>query len=469
MSIYKDLITTAISYVNGNPHIGHLYEILLADFIKRVHLLKNETILQTGTDEHGKKIEKTAEINNINVKDFCDMNSKKFKDLYDKFNINYDHFVRTSDIKHKEFVKESILKASNDIYKDNYEGYYNIREETFVSKLEASKTDYKDPLTNIPYEIMNEESYFFKLSNYLNVIKKTIDNVYPIEYRKDLINKLENGLNDLSISRKNIKWGIELPLDKSHTIYVWFDALLNYNSYINTNGYNTYHLIGKDILWFHSVIYPAILSSCNYKLPDNILVHGFINDENGIKMSKSLNNVINIDDLNYKEEAIRYYLLKNTILGNDLSFSKNKLELDYQYLVHSYGNLLQRLYKMLYKNQNEINELYFNMDIELHNLNNELKMEYELLIDNFIKNHNFKEYFDYIDKLNKMCNKIIVETELWKLNKNNQIYILTKLLIILNITNKLIIPVIPSKENTIIMFNLPLKLYDIKFKMFDLL
>lgn len=316
---------------------------------------------------------------------------------------------------------------------------------------------------------MNEESYFFKLNNYINVIKKTIDNVYPIEYRKDLINKLENGLNDLSISRKNIKWGIELPLDKSHTIYVWFDALLNYNSKIDTNKYNTYHLIGKDILWFHSVIYPAILSSCNYKLPDNILVHGFINDENGIKMSKSLNNVININDLNYNEEGIRYYFLKNTILGNDLSFSKNKLELDYQYLVHSYGNLLQRLYKMLFRNQNEINELYFNMDIELHNLNNELKIDYELLIDNFIKNHNFKEYFDYIDKLNKMCNKIIVETELWKLNKNNQIYILTKLLIILNITNKLIIPVIPSKENTIIMFNLPLKLYDIKFKMFDLL
>jgi methionyl-tRNA synthetase len=469
----KDLITTAISYVNGSPHIGHLYEILLADFIKRVHSLKNITILQTGTDEHGKKIEKTAENNNINVKDFCDMNSKKFKDLYDKFNIKYDYFVRTSNIKHKEFVKESILKASNDIYKDNYEGYYNIREETFVSKLEASKTDYKDPLTNIPYEIMNEESYFFKLNNHLEEIKKTINNVNPIEYQKDLLNKLENGLNDLSISRKNIKWGIELPFDESHTIYVWFDALLNYNSIINVNDYKTYHIIGKDILWFHSVIYPAILSSCNYKLPDNILVHGFINDENGIKMSKSLNNVINIDDLKYNEEAIRYYFLKNTILGNDLSFSKNKLELDYQYLVNSYGNLLQRLYKMLYKNQDDINELFLNMDSKLQNLYDELKMEYELLIDNFIKNHNFREYFDIIDKLNRNCNKIIVETQIWKLEKNKQVYVLTELLININIVNKLMIPVIPSKENTIKMFNIsndkPLKLENIKFKMFDLI
>jgi methionyl-tRNA synthetase len=147
---------------------------------------------------------------------------------------------------------------------------------------------------------------------------------------------------------------------------------LNYNSCVNVNDYKTYHIIGKDILWFHSVIYPAILSSCKYKLPDNILVHGFINDENQpkvrIKMSKSLNNVINIDDLNYNEEAIRYYFLKNTILGNDLSFSKNKLELDYQYLVNSYGNLLQRLYKMLYKNQDDINELFLNMDSKLQKI-----------------------------------------------------------------------------------------------------
>jgi methionyl-tRNA synthetase len=470
-----DFITTAISYVNGSPHIGHLYEIILADFIKKVHSLKNKTILQTGTDEHGKKIEKSALLNNIDVKEFCDINSKKFKDLYDNFKINYDYFVRTSDDKHKQFVKDSIIKASNDIYLGNYEGYYNIREETFIPKSEAEKTNYIDILSNTPYEIMNESSYFFKLSNHLEAIYKIISNVYPKEYQKDLLNKLDNGLNDLSISRKNIKWGIEMPNDPSHTVYVWFDALLNYNSKVDTTNFNIYHLIGKDILWFHSVIYPAILSSCDYNLGDKqrkILVHGFINDENGIKMSKSLNNVISIEDLNYTQEAIRYYFLKNTILGNDLNFSKTKLELDYSYLVNSYGNLLQRLYKMLYQYQEEINNLYLNMDDELNNMYNELDLEYNNLIDNFIENHNFKEYFDFIDNLNRKCNKIIVENELWKLNKNEKVYLLTKLLVILNITNKLMIPVIPSKQKEIEMFNLSkhnkLLLENIKFKMFIL-
>ena len=322
------LITTAISYTNGDPHIGHLYEIILADFLKKIFALKNPNVqLLTGTDEHGKKIEETSKLKHLETKKFCDINSKKFRDLYDRINIDYDYFIRTTDENHKQLVKESLIKSmnNNDIYLDKYEGWYNIREENFLSELEAKESNYIDPISNKPYEKIKEESYYFKLSKYKDFIKDNLNIVIP--KAEDLDNRFEN-LKDLSISRTSFNWGIEFPFDSKHITYVWFDALLNYvtGSQILGKSNEIYHLIGKDILWFHSVIYPAILKSCSYEeyFPKKILVHGFVLDKNRQKMSKSLGNVIDVNYLldKFNEESIRFYFLRNTKLGEDFVFNE---------------------------------------------------------------------------------------------------------------------------------------------------
>ncbi len=444
------LLTTAISYTNGSPHIGHLYEIILADFIKHLFIIKGDNIkLLTGTDEHGKKIEENAKANSLKPKELCDKYSAEFKNLNDNFKIKYDNFIRTTDEDHIKLVQDSLEKAKNDIYLGSYKGWYSIREETYISELQAKLTNYVDPVSNKPYELVEEESYYFKLSKYKDELINYVNELNIQNHIKlELLEKL-NDLQDLSISRTSFEWGINFPNDPKHIVYVWFDALLNYLTgkirLFDNEQVNPIHIIGKDILWFHAVIYPAILMALDLKdlLSKDIVVHGFITDSNGLKMSKSLGNVINVNDLitKFDIEAIRFYFLCNTTIGEDLWFSEEALKLQYSSeLINSFGNLFQRIYKLLIPIQNEINQKLDNIEIKYDEIKN--------IINTTINNKFDIKYYINTTK-NKLheINKNLTSDEPWKKPLDEKINILSKYIINIDEIMILLYPVIPDKIN----------------------
>jgi methionyl-tRNA synthetase len=446
------LITTAISYVNGEPHIGHMYEMILADFVKKWHQITGSvTKLLTGTDEHGKKIQQIAEKNKLNPIALCDLNSAKFTDLANCLQMSYDYFIRTTLPIHKDVVKNAIVKSAynSDIYLSNYEGYYSIREETFLSEADAKLTDYKDPLTSISYEYIKEPSYYFALGSYANFLIQHLNENQPIvpsELNNQMIAKIdESKLKDLSISRTTFNWGIEFPEitniirnlnskhdintnvltdnESKHIVYVWFDALLNY--YTGQNilyGFDELiqpnkliHIIGKDILWFHSIIYPAILKSINQNsyIANKILVHGFIVDSQGVKMSKSLNNVIYPSELleEYPIEAIRYYLLMETDLNSDIRFNKSELKSKYNnVLIKDYGNLIQRIFCLLKPCQNEFNQYMFDAKLFITKPDPNINL--------FLQSYDIKSYQTYLLKLLSDANKKLNIDKPWLLKND---------------------------------------------------
>lgn len=366
------LITTAIAYMNGNPHIGHVYEIILADICKNFYSMITKTELLTGSDEHGKKIETTAKNNNISPIQLCDLNCDKFKSLYNFLNVNYNRFIRTTNQDHINNVIQSIMICRNDIELSNYSGYYNVREECFVKNSEAQLTNFKDPVTGQDYEYICEETYNFLLSRYKEYIISNLNRV--VGFNTDDFNSRLSKLTDLSITRvksNDCTWGIDFPLDTNHIVYVWFDALLNYitgsNSIYGSINHNTIHIIGKDITWFHAVIYPAILKSIGLPIYNTIYVHGFILDKFGRKMSKSLGNVVDPNVIldSIPVDALRFYFFMETNYGNDIKFDEDLIKGNYNsILIDQFGNLFQRYYKLI------------NNYIELHNI--------EFLVDNAI-------------------------------------------------------------------------------------
>ena len=464
------LLTTAISYTNGSPHIGHLYEAILADFIKRIYKIRGYDIkLLTGTDEHGKKIQSTAQTINMSPIELCNKYSNEFKQMNIKIDSSYDYFIRTTEPSHKEFVtnsiKKIIQKQSNDdsdttIYLGEYSGYYNVREECYITELQASQTEYKDPFTLKPFEVVKEPTYYFILNKFINSIHNTIKNIEPKYFQDEIVSRISKGLDDLSITRTSFTWGIPFPsliddnIDNSHIIYVWFDALLNYITgknilFPNITNVKSIHLIGKDILWFHSVIYPAILEACGYNdsFPHKILTHGFILDKDGRKMSKSLGNVVSNEELlkTYPIEAIRYYLITNTVLGYDLKFDSNNLVNTYNnILIKGFGNLFQRLFKIIKPLENEINtwlELESNNFILKEKINNSINV-----VDKVLEwNGDFNTYNEYLTNMIDKLNKDLTEKKPWTLELEHQINILGNAIIDYYIIMCLMYPIIPSK------------------------
>lgn len=335
----KYYITTAISYTNGLPHIGHAYEFITADIIARYHRIYNYNVFfLTGTDEHGQKVASSAEKVGLNPIDHCDIYVDAFKSLDKRLLISYNGFQRTTNINHiltSQKLWKICANNNDDIYLDAYEGWYNEREEAFVTNATAEASDYKDPGNGLPLKLVKEESYFFRMSNYLSkliiYIEENPSFIKPDQFRNDILSRLKKeGLKDLSISRTTFNWGIPVPegFDNKHVMYVWFDALTNYltgvdalnvrdgsddancssNTDANRSGYgndinsitvvnNKYwpadkHIIGKDIIWFHCVIWPCMLMSANIPLPKGVFSHGFVNAVDGRKMSKSYNNTI---------------------------------------------------------------------------------------------------------------------------------------------------------------------------------
>ncbi len=370
----KFYITTAISYVNGAPHLGHAYEALLTDVMARFKRLDGYDVhFLTGTDEHGEKILKTAYENNIDIHSFIDKNAMQFKEMCIDLNISHDSFIRTSEPRHYEASKAlwRKLKENGDIYLGKYEGWYSIREEGYFTEDELTKDlktgKFISP-NGTPVEWVEEESYFFRLSAYgeelLEYFKENPNFIQPQSRMNEVKSFVEGGLRDLSISRhkSRLDWGIPVPDDENHVMYVWLDALTNY---ITALGYPDidgdtykkfwpadYHVIGKDIIRFHAVYWPAFLLSAGIELPKAIFSHGFILMD-GTKMSKSLGNVSAPSDLVdlFGLNALRYFLMREIPHGQDGNFAYDqavqRINAD---LANGLGNLAQRTLSMIYKN-----------------------------------------------------------------------------------------------------------------------
>ena len=344
----KFYITTAIDYVNAEPHIGHAFEKVLADAIARWHHLKGENVFfLTGVDENAQKNEQAACKAGIPVRKFVDKNSKLFIELNKKLNVSYDDFIRTSEERHIKKAQEIFKKVydKGDIYKGKYEGYYCLGCEAFIT--EKDLVNGKCPEHNKEPEFTSEEAYFFKLSKYKNQIIKLINSGYiiPEEKKKEILSRLkEEKLKDLCVSRKNLDWGIDSPIDTRFKIYVWFDALINYISGAEEKWPADLHVVGKGINWFHSVIWPAILISAGYKLPKKLLVHGYLTNK-GEKMSKSIGNVISPLELlkKYSADVIRYSLLRCSVFDDSDFSEKILIERNNSELANKFGNLISRV------------------------------------------------------------------------------------------------------------------------------
>lgn len=429
-------ITTPIYYVNDVPHLGHAYTTIIADTLARFYRLQgHETRFLTGTDEHGQKIEEAAKLRNSTPQEYADKISFEFKKLWDEFEITYDIYARTTDTRHIEFVKAMFLKMwqKGDIYKDEYEGHYCISCESFFTQSQLIN-DCSCPDCGKQTRILKEESYFFKLSKYQDKILQWYeekDPILPKNKKNELINFVQNGLKDLSITRTSFDWGIKLPQeinDDKHIIYVWLDALFIYVSSLDfqSKGENAkfwpahVHLVGKDILRFHAIYWPAFLMSVDLPLPKFIGAHGWWTKE-GEKMSKSKGNVVKpkeVVDI-YGSEAFRYFLLREVPFGNDGDFSENMLinRINAE-LSNEFGNLLNRIIGMSTKySQGNISKEGV---LKFHNVElNQAKEHLNLAVE-FLENLQCNRYLEELFKALSVANLAISKYEPWNLIKENK-------------------------------------------------
>ncbi|HIC3265010.1 MULTISPECIES: methionine--tRNA ligase [Campylobacter] len=429
-------ITTPIYYVNDVPHLGHAYTTIIADTLARFYRLQgHETRFLTGTDEHGQKIEEAAKLRNSTPQEYADKISFEFKKLWDEFEITYDIYARTTDTRHIEFVKAMFLKMwqKGDIYKDEYEGHYCISCESFFTQSQLIN-DCSCPDCSKQTRILKEESYFFKLSKYQDKILQWYeekDPILPKNKKNELINFVQSGLKDLSITRTSFDWGIKLPQeinDDKHIIYVWLDALFIYISSLDfqSKGENAkfwpahVHLVGKDILRFHAIYWPAFLMSVDLPLPKFIGAHGWWTKE-GEKMSKSKGNVVKPKEIvdAYGSEAFRYFLLREVPFGNDGDFSENMLinRINAE-LSNEFGNLLNRIIGMSTKySQGNISKegvlKFYNAEL------NQAKEHLNLAVE-FLENLQCNRYLEELFKALSVANLAISKYEPWNLTKENK-------------------------------------------------
>jgi len=423
----KFYITTAIDYPNSNPHVGHAYEKVVADFYARAHRMRGvDTRLLIGLDEHGQKIQDAATRAGQSPQRFVDEKALIFRKLYDLLEISYDDFIRTSEKRHHDFVQDIYLKAKarGDVYKGFYQGDYCVSCERAYTKSELK--DGNCPVHDKPTTPMEQESYFFRLGKYREPLCRHIqehpDFIRPPERRNEILSRLEDEVLDLSISRSAFDWGIPVPDDPSHVIYVWFDALSNYVSALfqPRENYSRYwpadcHVIGKDIIWFHTVIWPAMLLSAGYPLPEQVYAHGFILDKDGRKMSKQLGNVVDPLEVarEYSVDVLRFYFLRSFSSGTDGNFSLGELEERYRSeLADQLGNLVLRIAKLAQRLGGTIRTPGYASDLDP-----------KPTIDDYFRYVDSREHHRSVDALwsyIKRVNAYLTEKEPWKLGEHQR-------------------------------------------------
>jgi|TARA_B110000467_G_scaffold148710_1_gene154788 methionyl-tRNA synthetase len=459
-------LTTPIYYVNDKPHIGHAYTTILADVITRFHRdLNKDVLFVTGLDEHGQKVQEAAKKRGVDPKAHCDEMAPRFLELWERLNIKYDDFIRTTESRHISVVQDILQTVydNGDIYEDEYEGLYSVSEERFITEKEADSGQFKD------IKKLKEKNYFFKMSKYqktlINHINKNPNFIQPAHRKNEVLGFLKKPLEDLCISRpkSRLSWGIDLPFDSKYVTYVWFDALINY---VTAAGFNSneemykkywpvnYHLIGKDILTTHAVYWPTMLMSAQLSLPKGIFAHGWwLSGES--KMSKSVGNVVDPLGLikEYGVDPVRYYLMREMVLGNDASFTMESFIKRYNSdLANDFGNLLSRVTNLLTKFFDSKTPKFEDNSIEgnsIKNKGNELIKNVSTKIEQMKVNEAIELILQFIRSVNKYL-EIMAPWKLVKSDKESAGKVLFSAAEALRVSSLLLSPVMPDKTSIIL-------------------
>jgi len=474
-------ITTPIYYPSGKPHMGHAYSSIIADIFARFKRLEGKEVFYlTGTDEHGLKIQREAEKNKKDPKLFCDEISKKFKELTKTLNLSNDDFIRTTEKRHYESVKEvwKRLLDSGDIYLSKYSGWYSISDEAYYDEDEIIDKDNKkiSKSSGSPVDWVEEESYFFKLSKWQKKLLEHYENnpnfIKPSSRKNEVVQFVKKGLKDLSVSRTSFTWGIPVPKNDKHVIYVWLDALTNYISALNFPNTSdklykkfwpaSIHIIGKDILRFHAIYWPAFLMAAKIPLPKRVYGHGWIlSDEK--KMSKSLGNILDPLEIidKYGIDQLRYYLTKEVSLGNDGNVSLENLKSCINNdLANNYGNLCQRVFSFVEKNCSNKVPKPKKLDKKDNELIENLTGELNSLIED-MNNQELNSYLKKVINYSFDANKYFNDSQPWALRKTNIDRMNTILFTILEQIKNISIllnPVIPIASNkALTILNVPIE------------
>ena len=461
-------ITTPIYYPSGKPHIGHAYSSIVSDVFARFKKIDGYNVhFLTGTDEHGLKIQRASEENKMKPLEFCNKISKTFKNLCKILNLSNTDFIRTTEDRHKKSVQHlwKELEKSGDIYLSKYSGWYSVSDEAFYNEDEIETKDGKKVSVNSGSRVewVEEESYFFKLSKWqdklLDYYEKNPNFILPQSRKNEVVSFVKSGLRDLSVSRKSFSWGIKVPSNEEHVIYVWLDALTNYISAlkypdISNELYNNFwpadvHIIGKDILRFHAIYWRAFLLAAKIPLPKRVYGHGWILSGEE-KMSKSKGNILDPLEIidNYGLDPLRYYLIKEVSFGNDGNISKEKLEdCINSDLANNYGNFCQRVTAFAEKNCDskvpdsvEFNDQDKNI---LDNFSNNIKT-----LRSYIDDQKLNSYVDFIVNVLFDANKYFNDQEPWN-KKNDKKRLNTIIYTSLELIRKISImlyPIIPSSS-----------------------
>ena len=457
-------ITTPIYYVNDKPHIGHAYTTIACDILARFNKLQNKNVFfLTGTDEHGQKVEKASLLSSTQPKIFVDKMSKNFKDLIPALGCEIDDFIRTTEDRHKIAAQHlwKKLEDNNQIYLSNYEGWYSVRDEAFYTENELTKQNgvFIAP-SGAKVEWLKEESYFFKLSEWqeklITFYKKNPDAIKPKSRYNEVLSFIKSGLKDLSISRTTFNWGVSVPNNKKHVMYVWIDALCNYLTAIgypnNSQNFKKFwpalHIVGKDILRFHSIYWPAFLLAADLEPPKRVFAHGWWTNE-GKKISKSLGNAINPYDVisQYGLDQFRFFLFREVPFGNDGDFSQKSIAKRVNAdLSNNFGNLVQRVCSFINKNCEKIVENKFNLIDEDKNIisfsKNKL-IKYQAYLNNQEIDKALKEIFELLTQTNIYVDKQAP----WVLKKfdiNRMNVVLSTSIDLIKRSTFMLFPIIPS-------------------------
>ena len=436
MFMKKFYITTPIYYVNDKPHIGHAYTTVIADVLARYYRFKlgNDNVwFLTGTDEHGAKVAQSAEAGGKTPQEFCDEVSAEFRAAWDKLNISNDDFIRTTEDRHEKVVREVLTKLKSAktsegedvMFRGTYEGLYCVGCESY--KKEEDLIDGKCPDHNREPQKLSEENWYFRLSAYSEVLKQKIESdeirILPTDKKKEVLSFIKQGLEDIAISRANVEWGIPLPFDKEQTTYVWVDALINYISALGFPDGEKFkkfwpanvHLLAKDILKFHCIIWPAMLLAAGIELPKDLFVHGYFTLD-GKKMSKTLGNVIDPNDLveQFGVDAARYLVISQFIFGQDGDVKVDEFPIKYNSdLANGLGNLVSRVLSMAEKYcESKVPDKKFKAELDLAKLWKKIDQgfaEYKVF-------ENLKEIWEAI----RWCDSYIDETKPWSLAKEGK-------------------------------------------------